>query len=38
MTIRQALEQAEHQVRSELSAALDIQEDNLDDFIAEQTA
>ena len=32
------LEQAEQQVRSELSAALDIQEDNLDDFIAEQTA
>ena len=32
------LEQAEQQVRSELSAALDIQEDNLDYFIAEQTA
>lgn len=32
------LEQAEHQVRSELSAALDIQEDTLDDFIARQTA
>lgn len=31
------LEQAEHQVRSELSAALGIQEDSLDDFIAEQT-
>ena len=32
------LEQAEHQVRSELSAALDIQEENLDEFIAERTA
>lgn len=32
------LGQAEQQVRSELSAALDSQEDNLDDFIAEQTA
>lgn len=32
------LEQAEHQVRGELSAALDIQEDALDDFIARQTA
>lgn len=31
------LDQAEHQVRSELSAALGIQEDNLNDFIAEQT-
>lgn len=30
------LDQAEHQVRSELAAALEIQEDDLDDFIAEQ--